>query len=109
MCGIAGIFHVDGKAVSVEVLRKMTDIIKHRGPDGEGYWTNKFIGFGHRRLAILDLTSAGHQPMFSDNKQIVITYNGEVYNFRELRSGLESKGYNFRSTGDTEVILKSFE
>lgn len=108
MCGIVGIFNTDGKPVSAPVLRKMTDVIKHRGPDGEGYWINGFVGFGHRRLKILDLSDAAHQPMQSHDGKVTITYNGEVYNFRELRSELEDMGYKFRSAGDTEVVLNAY-
>lgn len=109
MCGIAGIFNANGKPVSIEELKRMTDIIKHRGPDGEGYWTNSFIGFGHRRLSILDLSALGHQPMVSDCGQISITYNGEIYNFRELKVELERLGQSFLSTSDTEVVLKAYQ
>jgi asparagine synthase (glutamine-hydrolysing) len=109
MCGIVGIFNVDGKPISINILRKMTDTIVHRGPDGEGYWTNSFIGFGHRRLAIIDLSPLGHQPMQNDDGSLIISYNGEVYNFLELRVELEALGYKFHSKTDTEVILKSYE
>jgi asparagine synthase (glutamine-hydrolysing) len=78
MCGIAGIFNLNGEPVSPVILRKMTDAITHRGPDGEGLYTDRFIGLGHRRLAIIDLTSAGHQPMAAIQNDLVITYNGEV-------------------------------
>ncbi|MFC1525524.1 asparagine synthase (glutamine-hydrolyzing) [Candidatus Latescibacterota bacterium] len=108
MCGIAGIFRPNGEAVSSPVLRQMTDTMVHRGPDGEGYWVDGFIGFGHRRLAILDLTDAAHQPMHSDDGQAVLCYNGEVYNFRELRHELEELGFSFHSTGDTEVVLNAY-
>ncbi len=109
MCGIAGIFNVKGDPVSVNTLQKMTDAIKHRGPDGEGVWTDSNIGFGHRRLAIIDLSPLGHQPMQNDNGELIITYNGEVYNFMNLRIELEALGYKFHSKTDTEVILKSYE
>lgn len=109
MCGIAGIFNVTGKPISVHTIRKMTDILSHRGPDDEGYWVESFIGFGHRRLAIIDLSPLAHQPMQSDDGNLVITYNGEVYNFQNLRVELEAKGYRFRSKSDTEVVLKSFQ
>lgn len=87
----------------------MTDIIRHRGPDGEGFWTASFVGFGHRRLAIIDLSPLGHQPMQNDDGTLVITYNGEVYNFQTLRIELESKGYPFHSKTDTEVVLKAYQ
>ncbi|MGE5343214.1 MAG: asparagine synthase (glutamine-hydrolyzing) [Candidatus Omnitrophota bacterium] len=109
MCGITGIFNIDGKPVSIPILKKMTDIITHRGPDSEGFWTESFIGFGHRRLSILDLSPAAHQPMMSDDGRFIIVYNGEVYNFPNLKMELQAKGYAFHSTSDTEVVLKAFQ
>lgn len=109
MCGIAGIFNLNGEPVSPVLLRKMTDAIAHRGPDGEGFFTDSFIGLGHRRLAIIDLTPAGHQPMAIAQNQHVITYNGEVYNFQELRTELETLGHQFRSRSDTEVVLYAYK
>jgi asparagine synthase (glutamine-hydrolysing) len=85
----------------------MTDVVSHRGPDGEGFYTDSFIGLGHRRLAILDLTPAGHQPMITEDKFVSITYNGEIYNFGELRAELEAMGYKFHSNTDTEVVLNA--
>jgi asparagine synthase (glutamine-hydrolysing) len=108
MCGITGIFNVDGRPAPVQVLRRMTDAVRHRGPDGEGYWTDSFVGFGHRRLAIIDLSPLGHQPMRTDDGALVIAYNGEIYNFRELRAELEGKGHRFRSRTDTEVLLAAY-
>jgi len=108
MCGIAGIFNVDGRPVSVGVLKRMMDVVAHRGPDGEGFWTQSFIGFGHRRLAIIDLSPLGHQPMQTPDGSCVITYNGEIYNFQNLRVELEAKGYAFRSRSDTEVLLNAY-
>ncbi len=93
MCGICGILNFDSKPVSEKALQRMNDLIAHRGPDGEGLYVNGDFGMGHRRLAILDLTAAAHQPMKSSgNHRYVISYNGEVYNFRELRDELEKKG-----------------
>ena len=108
MCGIAGILHLDGAAASPSVLKKMTDIIAHRGPDGEGQWVEKNVGIGHRRLAIIDLSAAGHQPMISPDHRYVLSYNGEIYNFKELRIELEEAGYWFRSQTDSEVVLYAF-
>lgn len=105
MCGITGIIHLDGSPVSPRVLQRMTDAIAHRGPDGEGQWIEGSVGLGHRRLAIIDLSPAGHQPMISSDHRYVLSYNGEVYNFRELRSELEAAGYWFRSKTDSEVVL----
>lgn len=109
MCGIAGIFNIDNAPIPPEVLKKMTDAIAHRGPDGEGSWIDGPIGLGHRRLAILDLSPAGHQPMMSASQRYVLSYNGEVYNFKELRIELESKGYQFHSNTDTEVVLNAWD
>jgi len=108
MCGICGIFNLNGEPVSPVDLRRMTDAIAHRGPDGEGFYIDSFIGLGHRRLAIIDLSPLGHQPMMSANGDCSISYNGEIYNFQELRLELESKGYPFRSRTDTEVILNAY-
>jgi asparagine synthase (glutamine-hydrolysing) len=108
MCGIAGIFNLNAKSVSPGTLRKMTDAIAHRGPDGEGQYADKFIGLGHRRLAILDLSEAGHQPMMTEDGNFVITYNGEIYNFMELRTELQGLGHKFQSRTDTEVVLKAY-
>ena len=108
MCGIAGLIHLNGDTISPVVLKRMTDAIAHRGPDGEGHWIEGNIGIGHRRLAIIDLSPLGHQPMISADRRYVISYNGEIYNFLELRAELEVAGYNFRSKTDTEVVLYSF-
>ena len=109
MCGIAGIFNIDSAPISSTVLKRMTDAIAHRGPDGEGQWSEGPVGLGHRRLAILDLSPAGHQPMMSASQRYVLSYNGEVYNFKELRIELEAKGYQFHSNTDTEVVLNSWD
>lgn len=108
MCGIAGIYNLNGSPVSPVFLKKMTDQISHRGPDGEGSYVDRFVGLGHRRLAIIDLSPAGHQPMASRNGSYVITYNGEVYNFQEIRAELEGMGYQLRSRTDSEVVLNAY-
>jgi asparagine synthase (glutamine-hydrolysing) len=108
MCGIAGIFHLDGRPASAVLLKRMTDAIAHRGPDGEGRYVDGAAGLGHRRLAILDLSPAGHQPMCTSDGRFILSYNGEVYNFRELRTELESLGHCFRSQTDSEVVLQAF-
>jgi asparagine synthase (glutamine-hydrolysing) len=108
MCGITGIFNLNGAPVSPVILRKMTDTIAHRGPDGEGFYTDSFIGLGHRRLAIIDLSPAGHQPMITRDGQYIIAYNGEIYNFQKLRLELEALGYQFRSRTDSEVALYAY-
>lgn len=105
MCGIAGILHRDGRPASPIALKRMTDALAHRGPDGEGSFVNGAVALGHRRLAIIDLSSDGHQPMTSDDGRFVFTYNGEVYNFNELRAQLQARGRRFHSRTDSEVVL----
>ncbi len=107
MCGIAGLIELDGTSVAMPTLKAMTDAIAHRGPDGEGHWVEGNVALGHRRLSILDLSSNSHQPMISTSRRYVLSYNGEIYNYKELRAELESQGYSFRSTGDTEVVLNA--
>lgn len=107
MCGIAGILRLDGAPVECADIKTMTDAIAHRGPDGEGQWCEGSIGLGHRRLAIIDLSEAAAQPMHSRDRRYVITYNGEVYNYRELRRELEKTGSRFISQSDTEVVLEA--
>lgn len=107
MCGIAGYIDLKGGAATREILQRMTDAISHRGPDGEGYWLEDNVALGHRRLAIIDLSAAGSQPMVSVNQRYVLSYNGEVYNFRELRRELEYQGFYFRSNTDSEVVLNA--
>src|SRR4051812_17364018 len=107
MCGIAGLVNLDGAPVSPAILQRMIDVIAHRGPDGEGQWIEGGVGLGHRRLAIIDLSPAGQQPMVSADHRFVLTYNGEIYNFRELKAELEAKGYWFRSRTDSEVLLNA--
>ena len=108
MCGIAGVLSLRGEAVSPVTLQSMTDAIAHRGPDGEGHWIEGGVGFGHRRLAIIDLSPLAHQPMMSRDNRYVLSYNGEIYNFRELRTELEAMGYPFRSQSDSEVLLTAW-
>ncbi len=105
MCGIAGLIHLNGDPVSPIAIKRMTDAIAHRGPDGEGQWIEKNVGLGHRRLAIIDLSPLGHQPMVSADHRFALVYNGEIYNYRELRAELEAAGYWFRSNTDSEVVL----
>lgn len=105
MCGITGLINLDGSPVSLVILQKMTDAIVHRGPDGEGHWIEGNVGLGHRRLSIIDLSPAGHQPMISADHRYVLSYNGEIYNYRELRADLQAEGYWFRSKTDSEVVL----
>ena len=108
MCGIVAQFVTNGPAPDRRRLRAMAEDIRHRGPDGEGFHFGDWFGLGHKRLAILDPSPAGAQPMFDETGRFVITYNGELYNFKELRQDLEKKGHVFRSNSDTEVLLKSY-
>lgn len=107
MCGICGLY--SDKPVLHEKIRAMTNLLKHRGPDDEGILIEKNVGLGHRRLSIIDLSSHGHQPMSTNDKKFWITYNGEIYNYIELREELKQKGYVFESDSDTEVILYSYK
>lgn len=110
MCGIVGIWDYKNK-ISRELLEKMCNALSHRGPDDAGIFIDEKnnIGFGHRRLSIIDLSPLGHQPMTNDNKTLWIVFNGEIYNFKEIRKDLEKRGYKFESNSDTEVILKSYQ
>ncbi len=110
MCGIAGIVSNNKNLVAAERLLQMTDALAHRGPDGEGFWINenKNVAFGHRRLAIIDLTDAAAQPLHY-LKRYTIVHNGEIYNYIELRDELQKKGYQFKSQSDTEVILAAYD
>jgi asparagine synthase (glutamine-hydrolysing) len=109
MCGIAGIFHTQGmKPVDPARLRMMGDVIAHRGPDGEGVWTAPGVGLGHRRLSIIDLAGSP-QPMASEDGAAVLVFNGEIYNYQELRRELAALGARFRTDGDSEVILAAWQ
>jgi asparagine synthase (glutamine-hydrolysing) len=111
MCGIAGIVSLNGTAVGSDAIQRLTDLLAHRGPDGAGSWfnTDRSLGLGHRRLAIIDPSEAGRQPMVSADGQHVIVYNGEIYNFLELRDELRSAGASFVTESDTEVILAAWQ
>jgi asparagine synthase (glutamine-hydrolysing) len=108
MCGIAGIFHLEtAKPVDPARIRLMTDAMLHRGPDGNGCWTAPGVGLGHLRLSIIDLEGSA-QPMLSADEADVLSFNGEIYNFQEVRAELEGLGHVFRTSGDTEVILAAW-
>lgn len=111
MCGIAGIVSLAGHAVEPAEILRLTSLISHRGPFGEGTWfsADRSLAFGHRRLAIIDPGEGGYQPMLSADGRHVIVFNGEIYNFLELRKELEAKGAVFRSQSDTEVILAAWQ
>ena len=105
MCGICGIVR---KGDNKDIIKKMNDRIMHRGPDGEGYYIDGDIAFGHRRLSIIDL-STGDQPIYNEDNSVVTVYNGEIYNYVELRSELESLGHEFKTKSDTEVLVHGYE
>src|SRR5665213_922752 len=113
MCGIVGAYSLSGcpEDSLVANLRRMAEAIAHRGPDDHGVWTNAAvgIGLGHRRLSIVDLSPLGHQPMHSRSGRYTITFNGEIYNYRELRAELCGLGHSFQSTSDTEVLLAAID
>lgn len=106
MCGLVGIFNLNREPVALSTIKNMTETIAHRGPDGEGYFVEDNIALGHKRLAILDVSARGAQPMTSKNNEWIIVFNGCIYNFQELRQELRSKGHWFFSTTDTEVITE---
>ncbi len=109
MCGIAGLFHCGTiKPIDPARVERMTDVLTHRGPDGSGVWTAPGVGLGHRRLSIIDVEGSP-QPMHSASERLVISFNGEIYNFRELRKELGARDMTFRTDGDTEVILAAYE
>lgn len=111
MCGLTGLLSFENPEKIPENLQEMTDCISHRGPDGDGFWVDKenFIGLGHRRLAIIDLSEAGEQPMWSPSKRYVMVYNGEIYNYLDLKTEFENEGHIFKGHSDTEVLLAAFE
>src|SRR4029079_18369045 len=107
MCGIAGVLRLDGQPASTELLRRMIGAIGHRGPDAEGIWTEGPVGFAHARLSIIDI-AGGQQPMSTSEPALTITYNGEIFNYLELRNELMRDGHRFRTQSDTEVILRMY-
>lgn len=108
MCGVAGLLHLDGRPAASVVVRGMTDLIAHRGPDGQGVFCDGPLGLGHRRLSVIDLTDAANQPMTTADGRYVVSYNGEIYNFLELKAQLRARGHVFQSEGDCEVLLAAF-
>jgi len=109
MCGICGQFNfASDEPVEPTTIRRMTDTIAHRGPDDEGYFISGPIGLGFRRLSIIDL-AGGHQPMFDAERSVCVVFNGEIYNYRELRVELENCGHRFQTNCDTEVIVHGYK
>ena len=107
MCGIAGIISRDSSFATKERVKKMTDVLVHRGPDAEGHWVCTGVALGNRRLSIIDLSEAGSQPMLYLDRYTIV-HNGEIYNYRELRSDLQKKNYHFNTQSDTEVLAATY-
>jgi len=108
MCGIAGLLNFTGEPVDPALPRRMIDLVRHRGPDGLGFHCDANVGLAHARLSILDL-AGGHQPMHNEDQSLWITFNGEIFNYLELREQLLRKGHRFATRSDTEVILHLYE
>src|SRR3954471_16631474 len=108
MCGIAGLLSLSDKPVFEEEVRSMCDAMAHRGPDDAGYYVTGGVGLGMRRLSIIDL-STGEQPVHNEDRSVWVVFNGEIYNFRELRTELEAAGHQFYTSSDTETIVHAYE
>ncbi len=108
MCGITGVYNCNGREINASLLQRMTDVLSHRGPDDSGIFVKNNVGLGHRRLSVIDLSPMGRQPMANEDGSLQVVFNGEIYNFQEIRKVLESSGHKFKSKTDTEVILHSY-
>ena len=109
MCGICGVFNFESNApADAARLKRATDAMVHRGPDDEGFHIDRNLGLGNRRLSIIDLPG-GHQPLSNEDQTVWITFNGEIYNYRELQTALEGRGHKFRTASDTETIVHLYE
>lgn len=104
MCGIGGYFGISNK----KIIEKMSSEMYHRGPDGEGIYSDNLVTLLNRRLAIIDI-SGGDQPIYNEDKSVVVVYNGEIYNYREIRNRLEQKGHIFKTKSDTEILVHGYE
>lgn len=110
MCGINGMLHLQStKEIDERVLTTMRDILEHRGPDDKGLFIENNVGLGHRRLSIIDVSSAGHQPFFSDDNRFVMVFNGEIYNYKDFYQELKTNGFEIKTGSDSEVLLKLFQ
>ncbi|MDQ7824723.1 MAG: asparagine synthase (glutamine-hydrolyzing) [Candidatus Eremiobacteraeota bacterium] len=109
MCGIAGVLSLNKDPVSSALIKEMSGVITHRGPDDQGYYIDENLAFAHRRLSIIDLSPAAHQPMANEDATVVMVYNGEIYNYQELRTELTSRGHRFHSHTDSETVIHSYE
>ena len=109
MCGIAGLYNLTGEPIEATRVAGMCALIRHRGPDDHGVFTRGPVGLGHRRLSIIDLSPRGRNPMTNEDETVYLTFNGEVYNYLDLRPGLIAAGHRFQSDTDTEVIIHLYE
>ncbi|MHC9540250.1 MAG: asparagine synthase (glutamine-hydrolyzing) [Vulcanimicrobiota bacterium] len=109
MCGIVGILDLNRDPVSSRFMKEMSEVLRHRGPDDQGYYIDENLAFAHRRLSIIDLSPAAHQPMSNEDATVILVYNGELYNFQELRTELTALGHRFHSQTDSEVVIHSYE
>src|SRR5712692_8375930 len=109
MCGIAGLYSLSGEPASAEHVRGMCDLLKHRGPDDSGLWAEGPVALGHRRLSIIDLSPRARNPMPNENESVWLIFNGEVYNYKDLRRDLIERGHSFRSETDSEVVIHLYE
>ena len=108
MCGLVGFIDKTSKKDKKNIIKNMADVIIHRGPDGEGFYVDDSIAMGFRRLSIIDL-KGGNQPLYNEEKDMVINFNGEIYNYKELKEELIRKGHKFKTNSDTEVIIHGYE
>jgi len=109
MCGINGVFHYRGGVADLALIERQASLMRHRGPDDHGLWSDGDVAFGHRRLSIVDLSPGGHQPMANEDGSVWVTYNGELYDWPDVRPGLEARGHRFRGHSDTEAVLHFYE
>ena len=112
MCGITGFWSPEvslNKGEAEDALKKMVLSLEHRGPDAGGVWSDGQVGFGHRRLSVIDLADRSNQPFLNNEFNLSITFNGEIYNYLDLRNSLEEKGYKFKTKSDTETILLGYK
>ncbi len=109
MCGIVGILDLNQDPVAARLIKEMSEVIRHRGPDDQGYFIDENLALAHRRLSIIDLSPAAHQPMANEDATIIMIYNGEIYNFQELRAELTARGHRFHSQTDSETVIHSYE
>src|SRR6185437_10466162 len=109
MCGIAGFLNLDcSQERAEELIDRMCQVIRHRGPDDQGTWADNGVALGMRRLAIIDL-SGGHQPIYNEDRSVLVVFNGEIYNYKQLQQELQARGHHFETDSDTEAIVHAYE